>query len=176
MRLSGDMRDLNKKVHQTIHKVTSDIEERYRFNTAISAVMELVNAMYGMDPRDGAIETAGVCRFAMETVALLLSPFVPHFCEELWEALGKPAGIHTMAWPTYREEALEKDELLMVVQVNGKLRSPLFRAERIPMTSRSRQMALADERVIPFIGGKPDQEGDCGAAEAGEYCRLNSRQ
>ena len=156
--LSGDIRDLNKKVHQTIHKVTSDIEERCRFNTAISAVMELVNAMYGIDPDprdgDGAIETAGVCRFAMETVVLLLSPFVPHFCEELWEALGKPVGIHNVAWPAYREEALEKDDLLIVVQVNGKLRSR-FSVATDADDEHIKQMALTDERVTPFIGDKP---------------------
>ncbi len=152
--LSGDIRDLNRKVHQTIHKVTTDIEERYHFNTAISAVMELVNAMYGIDPKAGAPETAGVCRFAMESVVLLLSPFVPHFCEELWETLGKPEGIHNMAWPTYREEALEKDELLIVVQVNGKLRSR-FSVATDADDEQIKQMALADERAKPFIGDKP---------------------
>ena len=152
--LSGDIRELYKKVHQTIYKVTGDIGERYRFNTAISAVMELVNAMYGIDPRDAAPETAGVCRFVLETVLLLLSPFVPHFCEELWEAMGKPAGIHNMPWPTYREEALEKDELLIVVQVNGKLRSR-FSVGTDADDGHIKQMALADERVRPFIMDKP---------------------
>ena len=110
--------------------------------------------MYGIDPRDGSKETAGICRFAMETVALLLSPFVPHFSEELWGALGKPAGIHNMNWPTYREEALEKDELLIVVQVNGKLRSR-FSVGTDADDERIKQMALDDERARPFIGDKP---------------------
>ncbi len=152
--LTGDIRDLNKKVHQTIHKVTGDIGDRYRFNTAISAVMELVNSMYGIDPRSGASEVAGVCRFAMETVLLLLAPFVPHFSEELWEALGKPAGIYRQPWPVYREDALEKDELLIVVQVNGKLRSR-FSIGTDADDATIKKTALSDERVIPFIEGKP---------------------
>ena len=79
---------------------------------------------------------------------------VPHFCEELWEALGKPAGIHSMTWPSYREEALEKDDLLIVVQVNGKLRSR-FSVGTDTDDEHIKQMALFDERVKPFIGGKP---------------------
>jgi leucyl-tRNA synthetase len=151
--LKGDVRDLNRKVHQTIHKVTGDIEERYRFNTAISAVMELVNAMYGIDPAAGGQESAGVCRFAMETVALLLSPFVPHFSEELWQALGNSGAVYKESWPVFREDALEKDELLIVVQVNGKLRSR-FSVAPDAGEALIKETALSDERVKAFIGDK----------------------
>jgi leucyl-tRNA synthetase len=151
--LAGDIRDLNRKVHQTIHKVTTDIEERYRFNTAISAVMELVNAMYGIDPSDSGPDAPAVCRFAMETVVLLLSPFVPHFSEELWRALGNNEGVCEASWPVYREDALEKDELLIVVQVNGKLRSR-FSIGTDADDEKIKETALADERVRQFIGDK----------------------
>jgi leucyl-tRNA synthetase len=151
--LDGDIRELNKKVHQTIQKVTADIEERYRFNTAISAVMELVNAMYVVDTGNASPETAGVCRFALETVVLLLAPFVPHFSEELWAAMGKPSGVYKQSWPTYREDALEKDELLIVVQVNGKLRNRItLPTDADDLTIKA--AALADERVRSFIEGK----------------------
>jgi leucyl-tRNA synthetase len=151
--LSGDIRELNRKVHQTIHKVTADIEERYRFNTAISAVMELVNTMYTVDHSGGGPDAPAVCRFALETVVLLLSPFVPHFSEELWAALGNTGGAFKAPWPVFREDALEKDELLIVVQVNGKLRSR-FSIGTDADDERIKETALADERTRAFIGGK----------------------
>jgi leucyl-tRNA synthetase len=151
--LNGEVRDLYKRVHQTIQKVTGDIEDRYRFNTAISAVMELVNAMYGIDPGTGEPKAADVCRFAMETVVLLLAPFVPHFSEELWAELGKTSGVYKESWPVFREDALEKDALLIVVQVNGKLRSR-FSIGTNADDELIKETALADERVKPFIDSK----------------------
>jgi leucyl-tRNA synthetase len=151
--LDGDIRDLNKKVHQTIQKVTADIEERYRFNTAISAVMELVNAMYSFNLRSSGQNVPAVCRFAMETLTLLLSPFVPHFSEQLWAELGKAGGVYKESWPTYREDALEKDELLIVVQVNGKLRSR-FSIGTDADDELIKETALANERIQSFIEGK----------------------
>ena len=98
-------------------------------------------------------EQAAVMRFAMEIVVLLLSPIVPHFAEELWEALGNKSSILLASWPTYREEALEKDELLIVVQVNGKLRTR-FSIDINADDESVKQMALADEKVKKFIDGK----------------------
>ena len=151
--LSGKLKDLYKKAHQTIKKVTNDIEDRFRFNTAISAIMELVNMMYGIDPEDKSIEKAGVMRFAMESVALLLSPIVPHFSEELWEALGHDTHILLEPWPSYMEAALLEDDLLIVVQVNGKLRSR-FTVSADADDDTLRELAISDERVKKFIEGK----------------------
>jgi len=156
--LQGAPRELYQKTHQVIHKVTNDIEERFHFNTAISAVMELVNMIYGMND-DAEIglqdpQTLGVFRFAMESILLLLSPMVPHFAEELWQALGKDSSILLTSWPTCREDALVKDDFLIVVQVNGKLRSK-FSVNPDVDDEKIKEMAITDERVRKFINGKP---------------------
>ena len=155
--LEAEIRGLYKKTHETIKKVTSDIEERFHFNTAISAVMELVNSMYAFQPeaeQGKNPQKNRVMRLAMDSVVSLLSPIVPHLAEELWRALGNDSSIFLSSWPTYREDALVKEDLLIVVQVNGKLRSRLTvtadtNAERI------KELALADERVSKFVENRP---------------------
>jgi leucyl-tRNA synthetase len=116
--------------------------------------MELVNAMQPVD--DSALDSAGqrVMRFALETTVLLLSPIVPHFCEELWEALGHRKSVLLSRWPDYDDAATVKDEVEVVVQVNGKLRSR-FSAARDADENMLQQTALADERIVRFIDGKP---------------------
>ncbi|MCP4221201.1 MAG: class I tRNA ligase family protein, partial [bacterium] len=121
--LENTLRELYRKTHQTIQRVTRDVENRLHFNTAISAVMELFNTMSALDMQKGHGDQLAVMRFAMESLTLLLSPIVPHFAEELYEALGHRSSVLLAPWPQYREDALEEDELLIVVQVNGKLRS-----------------------------------------------------
>ena len=153
-------KDLCKKAHQTIKKVTNDIEERFHFNTAISAVMELVNLMQTVPvPENNAAgesdaEIAALMRFSLETVVLLLSPIVPHFAEELWEAMGHSESVLLAQWPSYREEALVKEELLIVIQVNGKLRGR-FSVPADTDEDAIKQAALADERAQSFYSGKP---------------------
>ncbi|MFP3998713.1 MAG: leucine--tRNA ligase [Desulfobacterales bacterium] len=156
--LDGALRDLYIKTHQTIKKVTDDIEARFHFNTAISAVMELINAMYGFeseikpDPADR--ETAGVMRHALETSILLLSPMVPHVTEELWTGLGYSAGsLANAAWPIYRKDALSTDNRLIVIQVNGKLRGK-FEIEADADEETIKKLAIEDENVNRFISGK----------------------
>ena len=151
--VAGDSRDVVKKTHETIKKVTKDIEDRFHFNTAISSIMELVNTLYGVEPEKSPQKIA-VMRFAMESVTLLLSPIVPHFAEELWKALGFETSILLASWPSYREDALVKDEFLIVVQVNGKLRSR-FNVDADADDDTIKEMALSDERVQKFIDGKP---------------------
>jgi leucyl-tRNA synthetase len=151
--LDGAERELCKKTHQTIMKVTRDIEDRYHFNTAISAIMELFNTMSAIEKTAGRPQQVAVMRFAMATLTLLLSPIVPHFAEELWEALGNSSSILLAPWPSYLKEALEKDELLIVIQVNGKLRSK-FSAATDADEETIKQMALADDRIKKFIDGR----------------------
>jgi leucyl-tRNA synthetase len=151
------MRELYKKTHQTIQKVTRDIEDRFHFNTAISAIMELFNTISHASGEDDlqAIrpDQLPVLRFAIESLALLLSPIVPHFAEALWEALGYRSSILLAPWPTYREDAIEKDEILIVIQVNGKLRSR-FQMPANAHENKIKEMALGDDRVQKFITGK----------------------
>ncbi len=146
-------RGLYKKTHQTIMKVTRDIEDRYHFNTAISAIMELFNTMSDIKRVKNNAQQARVMRFAMETLTLLLAPIVPHFAEELWGMLGNSSSILLAKWPSFLEEALEKDELLIVVQVNGKLRAKFSVATDVAEET-IKQMALEDERAKKFTNGK----------------------
>jgi leucyl-tRNA synthetase len=149
----GELKDLYKKTHRTIQRVTRDIEDRFHFNTAISAIMELVNTMSAMQQENKTADWRGVMRFAMESVTRLLSPIVPHFAEELWEALGHQSSIILASWPSYREDALLKDELVIVIQVNGKLRSRISVDADVDEDTL-KAMALADERAKKFINTK----------------------
>ena len=152
-RLPPAIRELYRKIHQTIAKVTRDIEERFHFNTAISAVMELVNAMYAFDGAGDSHEGRQVMRFAMESVLLLLSPIVPHISEEIWAALGNTQSILLESWPIFQEEALAEEERLVVVQVNGKLRSRITVPSDMERDALEKR-ALEDDRVLKFISGK----------------------
>jgi leucyl-tRNA synthetase len=151
--LDDSLRKLYRKTHQTIFRVTRDIENRFHFNTAISAVMELFNAINGTDMNSDRHGLLPVMRFAVETLILLLSPFVPHFCEELWEALGHRNSIVSAGWPTHREDALEADQVLIVVQVNGRLRSR-FQVAADTAKDQLSEMALTDARIQKFVKDK----------------------
>jgi len=154
--LSGQLRDLHRKTHQTIKKVTEDIENRFSFNTAIAAIMELVNEinrfLNNKDKKDAT--TWSIVREAVEATVVLVSPVVPHITEELWHMLGNSESLINISWPTYREEALEVEKRLVVLQVNGKVRSRI----EVPASYSEKKIeaeALADERVRRFINEQP---------------------
>jgi leucyl-tRNA synthetase len=153
--LSDPLRSLFQKTHQTIQRVTHDIENRFHFNTAISAVMELVNQL-GTVPvdGDGDARTEAVVRSAVEAVVVLLSPMVPHIAEELWHTLGQSGSVLEAAWPRWRADALTVDTVTVVVQVNGKLRGR-FEAPAGTDEDQLKQLALADAKVAAFMGDKP---------------------
>ncbi len=120
--VEGDQKPLRQRTHKMIRKVTEDIE-RFHFNTGISAIMEIVNDLYVSNVRDQSDEVSmRVTRETLEAIVLLLSPFVPHFSEELWEALGSGESILRTRWPDYDPEAVKEEEILIVIQVNGKVR------------------------------------------------------
>jgi leucyl-tRNA synthetase len=150
--LSPDSRNLRRVVHKTIKKVTEDIEERFHFNTAIAAIMELVNAILSFEPKNDP-HNAPVLREALESVILLLAPFVPHVASELWETLGHEGGVETAGWPGFDPAATVDEELLIVVQVNGKLRGKITVPAGAAETA-VREAALADPRIKPFLEGK----------------------
>jgi leucyl-tRNA synthetase len=151
--LEGDPKFLRQKAHQTIKKVTEDIE-RFHFNTAISAIMELVNEIYVSEVKDRTDEiSTRVMREAIETVVILLSPFVPHFAEELWRVLGNRESIIKNGWPDYDREAVLEDEILIVIQVNGKLRDRMT----IPASYGEEEVkvwALKSEKIQKLTEGK----------------------
>ncbi|GFO56698.1 leucine--tRNA ligase [Geomonas sp. Red276] len=150
--LSGEAKNLRRAVHKTIRKVTEDIDGRFHFNTAIAAVMELVNAIQAFDKK-GAPENAAVVREAVESVVRMLAPFVPHFAAELWTELGHAENLEKYGWPGYDAEAAVDEEITVVIQVNGKLRSKLMVAPDLG-EEEVKAMALADEKVKPFTEGK----------------------
>ena len=152
--LDDPIKALYRKTHQTIEKVTRDIEDRFHFNTAISAVMEMVNTAHGIDPAQADELSASVMRGTLESMVLLLSPMVPHFSEEIWEAFGNSESVLLAPWPSYREDVLIKEQITVVLQVNGKLRSRLTVPADIS-DNELEEMALVDERVLKFIAGKP---------------------
>ncbi len=152
MELTGDLKTLNKKTHQTIRKVTIDIEDRFHFNTAISAVMELVNTLYQTPrPGDGEGVAFSVIRRSLETVIVLLAPIVPHICEELWEIIGGTGRLSDRSWPSYNEALTSEDEITIVIQVNGKVRSKL-QVSADESDDTIKELARTNERVRQFIG------------------------
>lgn len=151
--LDGDWKKLRRKTHQTIRKVTSDIEDRFRFNTAISAIMEMVNTLYQVGPPNGDKKALSVIRETVEALILLLGPIVPHFAEELWEMIGKEGYLADAPWPSFDAEMAAEEELTIVIQVNGKLRSKIT-VGADEDDERVKEMALADDKTQKFMEGK----------------------
>ncbi len=150
--ISGANRTLHRKTHQTISKVTKDLDGAFHFNTAISAVMELVNTLLALNnPEAERKPDPTVNRRAVEAILALLFPMAPHLCAELWEEIGHDQPLDTLSWPEYDPEALKEDETTVIIQVKGKLRS---RLQVAPGTSDKelQKLALADDRVKGFIG------------------------
>jgi leucyl-tRNA synthetase len=143
--LSLDLKDFRRRVHRTIKKVTEDIEDSFHFNTAIAAVMELVNAFYlALEKLAWDRETLMVFREAVEAILLLVNPMVPHIAEELWAALGHGTSLQVLPWPQAQAEALEELTFTVVIQVNGKVRSKII----VPATA-------ADEEIKDWAVNDP---------------------
>ncbi|HEY3308321.1 MAG TPA: leucine--tRNA ligase [Desulfuromonadaceae bacterium] len=149
--LTPEERLLRFAVHKAIKKVTEDIEDRFHFNTAIAAVMELLNVLQG--PELKSPQYGAVMREALDSMVLLLAPFVPHITEELWQRMGHNVPLSKTPWPEYDRDAIVADEMLVVVQVNGKLRSKMT----VPVDTDEetvKSAALADDKVLSFMEGK----------------------
>jgi len=149
--LDDDLKQLRRKTHQTIHKVSDDVGRRYTFNTAIAASMELLNATNRTDV--SSTEGRAVVHESLEAIVLMLSPIVPHICHELWYVLGHENALVDEHWPVVDESALSQDQVEMVVQVNGKLRGRIsvdIAADRDTIA----ECALAEENVRKFVADK----------------------
>jgi leucyl-tRNA synthetase len=156
--LPPGLRALRRKVHQTIQRVTDDIDNRFHFNTAIAAVMELVNELYRVrDDRvmnlEAGLPAAAVWREAIESLLLLLCPMVPHITEELWQGLGHQDSIFSEAWPRAQAEAMTAETRLVIIQINGKLRSKIEVSVEAD-EEETRRLALEDGRIAELIGDK----------------------
>lgn len=138
-------KELYYKVHATIKKVSEDIEERFNFNTAISAIMELCNQLNSY--RETPNKNAALIKLAIKNLLILLSPFSPHICEELWEMTGHTESVHHQPWPQYDPQALILDEVEMVIQISGKVKERI----KVPLnTSREdlEQIALNNNKIM----------------------------
>lgn len=148
----ADLRELRCQLHQTIVKVTDDLERRHTFNTAIAAVMELMNKLAAI--QDTSLVAHRFMQEALENIVLLLSPIVPHICHALWHTLQPGTELLDQPWPQADKQALIQDEIELVVQVNGKLRGQI-RIAREADQAAIEQAALAHEHIQKNIAGKP---------------------
>ncbi|EPR44770.1 leucyl-tRNA synthetase class Ia [Desulfovibrio sp. X2] len=147
-------KDLRRKEHETVRKIAADLERGFQFNTAISAVMELVNDLY--QAKDALKETESgraVLSSALASVLTVLSPMTPHICQEIWTRLGNQGLVSELPWPAYDEKALVRDEVEVVVQVNGKLRGRLT----VPADAGKEEiekLAFSEPNVTRHVEGK----------------------
>jgi len=147
--------DLKRKIHQTIKKVTEDLDGGFHFNTAISAVMELVNETYdtlGVRVTGNGLRD-DVLKEAIESIVILLSPFVPHIAEEMWQRLGKKGSILKSKWPAYDKSAIVEDTLTIPIQINGRLRSRV----EVPADIKEdalKDIVLVDPKIRSWLASK----------------------
>jgi leucyl-tRNA synthetase len=150
-KLSAEQKNIRRKLHETISKVSDDVGRRHTFNTAIAAVMELINELFRFD--DDSAQGRAVMREAIENIVLLLSPIVPHVTQQLWNELGRDEMLAEMHWPVCDDSALLRDEIELVIQVNGKLRSKINVAVNADNTAIEK-LAMADAKIVANLEGK----------------------
>jgi leucyl-tRNA synthetase len=151
--LSANARAIQRKLHQTIKRVSVDFEGRWHFNTCIAAIMELVNVLYAAEEKIGGEIPQSLVVEVERDMVLLLAPFAPYLAHELWEMLGEKSNLMRAPWPKYDAEMAKEEEIEIPVQINGKLRS------RVVVSAEAddadiRERALADEKVKAAIAGK----------------------
>ncbi|HHT9130514.1 MAG TPA: leucine--tRNA ligase [Candidatus Brocadiaceae bacterium] len=156
-KLSVEAKTLYRQTNQTIKKVTEDMETSWHFNTAIASVMELLNNVDAFNvviPHNAAEElNFNIFRYTMETILLLVAPFIPHICEELWEVMGHKPSIFHQPWPTYDRDAVQEEVIEIVIQINNKVRSHLS----VPVDvsdAELRKRVLNDKRIVTLLDGK----------------------
>jgi leucyl-tRNA synthetase len=152
--LAPAARAIQRKLHQTIKRVSDDFQGRWHFNTCISAIMELVNVLYGAE--EAIAQNAVPAPFLAEvqrSLVLLLAPFAPYLAHELWEMLGEKGNLLKAPWPKFDAELAKEEELEIPVQINGKLRSRIIVSADAPEAAVL-ERALADDKTKLAIGGK----------------------
>ena len=144
-------------IHSTLKKVTDDLSHKFGFNTAIASLMELINEMYKYKELD--TRNDGIIKEGIETIVTILAPFTPHVGEELWQMIGKEGSIFDISWPEFDESALVKDEVEVVVQINGKVRAKLSvganmtkeEMEKVALENDKIQASIGDKTVVKVI-------------------------
>mgnify|MGYP001586021200 CR=1 FL=1 len=150
-KLTKEQQQIRQKTHQTLAKITDDIKRRHSFNTAIAALMELTNTLSKFKQTDE--QSIAVRLESLGIILRALSPITPHLCHYLWQQLGHTIAIINEPWPEVDKQALEQDEVQIIVQVNGKLRAKLTLNAGLDKAEIERY-ALADENVVKFTDGK----------------------
>jgi leucyl-tRNA synthetase len=150
--LAVNERQLLRKTHQTVRRVSVDFETRWHFNTSIAATMELVNQLYALEPLEESVSPQ-VLKEALALTVLLVSPYAPHLAEELWQRLGQKECVAETPWPTYDEELAREDEYEIVIQVNGRLRGRIRVGAELEEKELVQQ-ALADPGVARLVDGQ----------------------
>ena len=148
--LNSADKDMRRLVHTTIKRVSDDAGTRFNFNTAISAIMELVNGLYQY--KEQAYNQA-VMAEAVDTLVLLLAPFVPHVTEELWQELGHTGSVHKQQWPVVDEKAMVAEDVTVIVQINGKVRDKIVMPVNVDQ-AEAEKIALAQPKIAEMIAGK----------------------
>jgi len=151
---SEKAKGLRRKVHQTIRQVSADLE-RFEFNTVVSGLMELTNAI--AEAREAGLAGDPAMAGAIETLLLLAAPVAPHITEELWSRLGKPYSIHNQAWPQFDPEVARVEEITLVVQIDGKVRDRITVPADIT-EEQAREAALASPAVVRLLAGKEPRQ------------------
>ncbi|MCX8126491.1 MAG: class I tRNA ligase family protein, partial [Dehalococcoidia bacterium] len=141
---------LLQRSHRTIKKVSQDIE-RFRFNTMLAAMMEFTNYLTGI--REAGSVSTGAWKDALATLLKLLAPTAPHLTEELWQRIGGPYSIHNQPWPSWDETLAREEEVVLVVQVNGRVRDRISVPASITEDAATR-LALASDRVRPYLNNQ----------------------
>ncbi len=149
--VSKEDKELDYVLNKTVKKVSEDVGGRFNFNTAISSIMELVNEMYKYKNLKDINKP--LYKEAVEKLILILSPFTPHICEEMWESIGKTTAIADTAWPGYNEESLQQESIEIIVQINGKLKQKLT-IEADTGREEMQEIAENDEAVKALLEGK----------------------
>jgi leucyl-tRNA synthetase len=145
-------RQLLRKAHQTLRRVTNDFETRWHFNTSIAATMELVNQLYALEPLEESVSPA-VLKEALGMTVLLVSPYAPHLAEELWQMLGQAQSVTETPWPAYDAELAKEEEYEIVIQVNGRVRGRIRVSDELDEKELLEQ-ALADPSVARLVDGQ----------------------
>jgi len=157
IKISRLQSDLRRKLHETIRKVTDDMGRRHTFNTAIAANMELVNELQSFN--DSSANGQAVIRESLDAIILMLAPILPHVCHAMWQRLGHQSVVHEARWPALDQSALIKNNIDLVVQVNGKKRATINLSaeaensviEATAMQDKNVKKFIEDQKIVKII-------------------------
>ena len=149
--MNDDLKEIRRQTYQALSKVNDDLGRRHTFNTAIAAVMELMNAVTKLN--DDSDQARAVRQESLEMAVLMLAPITPHICHQLWQALGHDDAVVNVAWPEVDESALKQDKIELMAQVNGKLMAKIKVSAEAAKDAVEAE-AMADDNVQKFIDGK----------------------